>query len=155
MRITLTLAIFTIVGSFQVHARSLDQGEAICYEIESATNALADFTQTKCLPSSGKAGTLSFILISNAPVFSVETSKKAWLIAAVAAVGKALNSRPRVKADELWFSDVRSMKSYVGYVLPASLAKSLQRNVYSGGIALDGMYSSIQNGLVQKNITRK
>lgn len=155
MRIAKTLVIFTAIFSSLAHAQSADTGEAICYETENATNALAHFTQTKCLPSAGKAGALSLIFISSAPVFSVESSKKAWLIVVVAAAGEILNSKPRLQADELWFSDIRSMKSHIGYVLPATLAKSLQRKVYNGDITLDAMYSSIQSSLVQKIFTKK
>ncbi len=135
-------------------AQSVERGQSICYEVQNAVNALVDYTQTSCLPSGGKAGALSFIVLSSQPVFSVEASKKGWLLVAVASVGKTLNEQPSVKADELWLSDTNLMKSRVAHVFPAALAKSLQRQVYNGQIDLEGMYAAIKKNLVQKTIPK-
>jgi hypothetical protein len=133
-------------------AQSVEKGQSICYEVQNAVNGLVDYTQTSCLPSGGKAGALSFIVISSQPVFSVEASKKGWVLVAVASIGKTLNEQPSVKADELWLSDANQMKSRVAYVLPASIAKSLQRQVYNGQLDLEGMYAAIKKNLVRKTI---
>lgn len=136
-------------------AESLEKGQSICYEVQSAVNSLVDYTQTTCLPGAGKAGALSFIVVSSKPVFSVEASKKGWLLVAVASVGKTLNEQPSVRTDELWLSDSNLMQRRVAYSFPATLAKSLQRRVSNGQIDLEGMYSAIKMNLVQKTIPKK
>jgi len=149
------VAVLAILWSFSVAAQSVEKGQSICYEVQNAVNALVDYTQTSCLPSGGKAGALSFIVLSSQPVFSVEASKKAWLLVVVASIGKSLNEQPSVKTDELWLSDANLMKNRVAHVLPTSLAKSLQRQVYNGQIDLEGMYAAIKKHLVQKTIPKK
>ena len=72
----------------------------------------------------------------------------------VASIGKILNEQPSVKTDEMWLSDTSLMKSRVAYVFSASLAKSLQRQVYNGQIDLEGMYAVIKKNLVQKTISK-
>lgn len=137
-------------------AQSAEKGEALCYQIQNSVNALADFTQTSCLPSAGSTpGSYSFIVLSSNPVFSVEASKKAWLIVAIAAAGDSLNKQSSVKADELWLSDAALMKNRTAHVFPASLAKSLQRRVKNGQLDLEGMYSEIKRNLVQKTVQKK
>jgi hypothetical protein len=79
-------------------SQSAERGQALCYQIEKMVNALVDYTQTSCLPTPGKGqGSQSFILLSSQPVFSVEASKKAWVLVAVAATGDALNKSASVK----------------------------------------------------------
>lgn len=149
------VAVLVVLWSFSVAAQSVETGQSICYEVQNAVNALVDYTQTSCLPSGGKAGALSFIVLSSQPVFSVEASKKAWLLVVVASIGKSLNEQPSVKTDELWLSDANLIKNRVAYVLPTSLAKSLQRQVYNGQIDLEGMFVAIKKNLVQKTIPKK
>lgn len=149
------VAVLVVLWSFSVAAQSVETGQSICYEVQNAVNALVDYTQTSCLPSGGKAGALSFIVLSSQPVFSVEASKKAWLLVVVSSIGKSLNEQPSVKTDELWLSDANLMKNRVAYVLPTSLAKSLQRQVYNGQIDLEGMFVAIKKNLVQKTIPKK
>lgn len=156
MRNTLVLASASaaLFWCLSATAQSVEKGQSVCYEVENAVNALVDYTQTKCLPTGGKAGALSFIVISSEPVFSVEASKKAWVLVAVASIGKTMNNQPSVKVDELWLSDVNQMKGRVAHVIPMSLAKSLQRQAYDGQIDLDGMYAAIKKNLVQKTVAK-
>jgi hypothetical protein len=149
------VAVVAFIWSLSATAQPVEKGQSICYEVQNAVNALVDYTQTSCLPSAGKAGALSFIVLSTQPVFSVQASKKGWLLVAVASIGKTLDEQPSVKADELWLSDTNLMKSRVAHVFPASLAKSLQRQVYNGQIDLEGMYAAIKKNLVQKTIPKK
>lgn len=154
MRNALVLAATVLLGSLPAAAQSIEKGQSICYEVQNAVNGLVDYTETKCLPSGGKAGALSFIVISSEPIFSVEASKKAWVLVAVASIGKVLNDQPLIKVDELWLSDVNQMKGRVAYVIPVSLAKSLQWQVYNGQIDLGGMYAAIKKNLVQKTVSK-
>jgi len=137
-------------------AQSSEKVQAMCYQIETTANALVDYTRTSCLPSGGNTpGTYSFILLSSQPVFSVEASKKAWLLGAVAAVGDVLNRNPLVKAEELWLSDSNQMKNRAAYVMPADKARSLQRLVKSDRINLDTMYAEISKSLKRRQIPKK
>ena len=137
-------------------AQSAEKGQAMCYQIEKTINALVDYTQTSCLPTGAKQkNAYSFILLSSQPVFSVEPSKKAWLLVAVAAVGDILNKSESVKAEELWLSDVNLMKNRVAHVFPAPLSKSLQRRVKAGQLGVEAMYSEISKNLTQKSIPKK
>jgi hypothetical protein len=106
------------------------------------------------LPSAGKGEAFSFVVISDKPVFSVEASKKAWLLVVVASFGKTLNEQPSTLVDELLLSDINSIKNHVVYVFPVSLAKSLQRQIYNGQIDLEGMYAAIKKNLIQKIISK-
>src|SRR3990167_1748830 len=136
----IVIAVVLILGAFSVFAihqaysdgetisasvQSIEKGQSICYEIQNYVNALMDNTQTSCLPSGGKEGALSFIVISSEPIFSIESAKKAWLLVVVGAFGKTLNDQPSIKVDELWLSDINQMKERVAFVLRANLAKSL------------------------------
>lgn len=143
-----------IFWSLSAEAQSVEKGQSICYEVQNAVNTLVDYTQTSCLPSAGKDEAFSFIVISSKPVFSVEASKKAWLLVVVASFGKTLNEQPPIKVDELLLSDTNLMKGRIAHVFPASLAKSLQRQVYNGQIDLEGMYAVIKKNLVQKTISK-
>jgi len=154
MRNVLVVAATVLFWSLSANAQSVEKGQSVCYEVQNAVNGLVDYTETKCLPTGGKAGALSFIVISSEPVFSVEASKKAWVLVAVASIGKTLNDQPSLKVDELWLSDVNQMKSRIAHVMPVSLAKSLQRQVYNGQIDLDGMYAAIKKSLVRKTVSK-
>lgn len=132
-----TLTFTALAGPAPAQPQSPEKGQALCYQIEKVVNALVDYAQTSCLPTAGRSpGTHSFILISSKPVFSVEASKKGWLLVAVAATGDALNKSASVKADELWLSDANEMKSRTAYVLPAALARSLQQQIKGDKISL-------------------
>jgi hypothetical protein len=133
-------------------AQSVENGQSICYEVQNAVKRLVDYTQTSCLPSGGQVGTLSLVVISSHPVFSVDASKKGWLLVAVASIGQSLNEQPSVNVDELWLSDANQLKSRVAFVLPASLATSLHRQVYNGQVDLERMSAAIKKNLVRKTI---
>lgn len=157
MRPLIAILIFTALAApTQALPQSPEKGQAMCYQIEKMVNALVDYTQTSCLPTAGKSpGTHSFILISSKPVFSVEASKKGWLLVAVTATGDALNKNASVKADELLLSDANQMKSRTAYVLPAALARSLQQQIKSNKIGLESMYSQISSNLSQRSIPNR
>jgi len=157
MRILIAIIVLSVVTTpLSALSQSTEKGQALCYQIEKTVNALVDYTQTSCIPSAGKnPGTHSFILLSSKPVFSIEASKKAWILVAVAATGDALNKNASVRAEELWLSDATQMKSRTAYVMPAPLAKSLQRRVKGEQITLDGMYSEIIRNLSQRSIPKR
>ena len=134
--------------------QQLDTATAVCYGVQTSTNTLVTYTETMCIPSPGKEGASSFLVISSEPVFSAEASKKAWLLVVVAVIGKEMNDRPTFRGDEVWVSDVNQTKARVAYVLPTSLTKSLQSRAYNGQIDLDQMYAEITRNLVRKTVSR-
>ncbi len=137
-------------------AQSAQKGLSICEHIEKNINVLVDYTRTSCFPSSGNVrGAYSFIIISSKSVFSIEASKKAWLLVAVASVGDALNKDDSVKADELWLSDANLMKDRVAYVMPVGTAKSLQRQIRANQITLEAMYTQILKCLTRRTIRKR
>jgi len=137
-------------------SQSTESGRALCYEIEKTINALVDYTQTSCIPTRGKApGSYSFILLSSQPVFSVEASKKGWVIVAVGASGDVLNRNASVAVEELWLSDAAQTKSRTAYVVPASVAKTRQRRAKANQITLDGLYAEITKNLSRRSVPRK
>ena len=154
--VSVSLVAAAIGFSSTTVAQPAEKGQALCYQIEKIVNALVDYTQTACVPSAGKSpGAFTFILISSKPVFASEASKKAWVLVAVAASGDALNKNASVKAEELWLSDANEMKSRTAYVMPAALAKSLQRRIKADQITLDTMYSEVSKNLSQRNIPKR
>lgn len=135
-------------------AQSADVGMSICYAAEKTINGLVDYTNTNCLPSAGRAGAQSFLVISDEPVFSNAASKKGWVIVVVGAIGKAMNARSTLKGDELWMSDMKQTANRVAYVIPVSLAKSLQRRIYNEEITLEQFYAEVQKNMVRKTVPK-
>jgi hypothetical protein len=84
---------------------------------------------------------------------SVRHSKKAWLVAVVLSIGKAMNDQPDVKAGELYVADA-NMETHVAYFLPIDLARSLQKEVSAGQMKLGAMYEEIQKNLVRKALPK-
>jgi hypothetical protein len=149
------LIILTMLPSLST-AQENHKGAAICNQIAIEVNTVIDWTQTLCIAARGKQpGAYSFIVTSTQPVFSAEASKKAWLLMAVAFAGKNLNESPSVKAEELWLSDANLVKNRTAYILPARVAKLLQRQVKSDKITLDGMYSEVSKNLGRRAFSDK
>ena len=99
-----------------------DPSDTFCNTIQSQINVLADFTDTTCLPSKGgRTGTVSFLIISDKPIFSSEKRKKVWLLVSCSAAGSQLNKERSLAADELWFSDIENTRQRVAYTVPAAL----------------------------------
>ena len=93
LRISVLIALCFVSLSTPALSQTMEKGQSACFQIEKIVNAIVDYTQTTCVPIvATSTRTNSFILISSQPVFSVEASKKAWLIVAVAATGDVLNS---------------------------------------------------------------
>jgi hypothetical protein len=117
-------------------------------------DTLVDYTDTVCLPTSvASSSGVSFMLISEKPVFSVEASKKAWLLVGLGAIGYVLNEkRPDLKAGEAVFSDGERLKSRTGYFVEVSVLKSLQRRVKSGAISVESAYAELMKNLREKHV---
>ena len=108
-----------------------------------------DYTKTACSPAGGSEGAFSFVVLSSEPIFSVEATRKPWLVAVVLSIGKAMNDQPDTKPGELYLADA---KARVAYFLPINIAKSLQNAVGTGQMKLGAMYKEIQKNLGRKEL---
>jgi hypothetical protein len=88
----------------------------LCEDMAVKVNALVDYTSTKCIPNLSPKGT-NFIFLSEQPVFSVEPSKKAWVIVVVLSVGRTLNDKPSYRADKILVADASMVPQKHFYVL--------------------------------------
>ena len=141
------LTMFLVAGHLVVNP------QAICDGVQGYVNMLVDYTKTTCIPADASDDTFNFLVLSSEPIFSVKDSKKAWLVAVVLSIGKAMNDQPDVKAGELYVADA-NLKTNVAYFLPVDLAKSLQKEVSAGQMKLEAMYEEIQRNLVRKALPK-
>lgn len=149
--------IFGIIFLFRfAFAYEVGKGLELCWDIQNYINILVDYTTTKCIPSRAeKKDVVSFILISEKPVFSSEDAKKAWLLVVVGAVGKVMNDRPNIEGDEVIVSDVNLTRQYRYYSFPVNLAKNLQGQLYRNEISLDRCYTDLTRKMNFKKIEPK
>lgn len=147
--------VFMLLSSNSYAEDETYKAEALCSRVVTEVNIMIEWTKTVCIPTRGKKpGAYSFIIISAQPVFSADKSKKGWLLVVAASIGKNLNKIP-LNAEELWLSDAYLTKSYVTHILPAHIAKSLQRQIKADQITLDMMYSEISKNLTRKAVSKK
>jgi hypothetical protein len=139
--------LFLIAGQLVVNP------QAICDGVQGYVNMLVDYTKTTCIPADVSDDTFTLLVLASEPIFSVKDSKKAWLVAVVLSVGKAMNDQPDVKAGELYVADA-NMETDVAYFLPIELAKSLQKEVSAGQRKLQAMYEEIKKHLVRKELPK-
>jgi hypothetical protein len=138
---------FTAVG-----ASVEERGKSFCDELEKKLDAFVDYTRTACIPTRGSGEHHSFILISEQPVFSVDVSKKGWVIGIVGLAVSILNQNTSLKAEELWLNDVDQMKARTAYFMPASLAGSLQRRAKADQSTFEALYAEALGGLKRQTI---
>jgi hypothetical protein len=136
----------TVAGAAASNDRSLI-AMGLCSQMERLVNALVDYASTECLPNISDPKSTTFIFIADKPIFSVEASKKAWILVVVAVVGKTLNDESSYSADKILFADVSMVKEKNYYTIRASLAKSLQHKVNSGQMNLATMWSEVTAAL--------
>ncbi len=149
-RVLLGVLCFVMV-LMSVSAQSPQTAMSMCRQIENDINLMAPLPKITCSPGTGTANrSLFFIIVASRPVFAVESSKKAWLIYVVAAVGKQLNDNGAVIAEEVAVSDATLMQDRVAFTLSADLVKSLQTRVRTGQMNFDDMYLEIQRNLKRK-----
>ena len=125
--------------------------QAICDEVQKYVNALVDYTKTACTTGNTGDGSLSFVILSSEPIFSVAATKKPWLLAVALSIGKALNDQPDLKPGELYVLD-GDLKSRLAYAIRVDIVKSLQKSVSTGHMKLDAMYEEIERNLSPKSI---
>jgi hypothetical protein len=123
--------------------------QAICTEVQGYVNMLVDYTKTACSPAGASEGPFSFVVLSSEPIFSVEATRKPWLLAVVLSIGKAMNDQPDTQPGELYLADA---KARVAYFLPINIVKSLQNAVATGQMKLGTMYEEIQKALGRKEL---
>lgn len=129
-----------------------DRGKAFCYELEKKLNYIVDYTRTACIPTVGAGNQYSFILISEQPVFSVETSKQGWVIGIVGVAGSLMNQDSSLKVDKLVLSDANQMKQRVAYSMSATAAKSMQRRAKADQLTFDQLRTEAMSSLRRQAI---
>src|SRR5579864_7324683 len=148
--VAFAVSICTLVtGSFSRAAVSDQEAlvaMGLCSEMEGYVNSLVDFSTTKCIPEFDKLG-VNFIFVTEKPLFSVESAKKAWLITVVGAYGKTLSERGNYKVDSLYLADAEMAKVVSYQTMKGSVAKELSRKVRAGEIDLNAMYARILSSL--------
>ena len=148
------LILFSVV-TFHVSAIQADEAleaSGLCYKIQNFINALAKYTDTLCIPGLGQEGVI-FLLLSKEPIFSVEASKKAWLVVTVGAVGKVMNMHQTIKASEVYVSDMNLMKNRLGFKYPVDLAKRLQQQAAEAQLEIDEFYGQLNRALASADIS--
>lgn len=124
------------------------KAEGLCAEVTRYLNALVDYTDTTCLPAaSSNTGRIDLILISSQPLFSVEPSKKGWLIGVAGVVGKVMSDHTQMKLEEIWVTDTRLIAKRRAFKFPAALAQKLQRETKGGEITLEQLYDQLSGAL--------
>ncbi len=144
MRIfTFTLVLLASAMMFRPAIADAQALEAIriCNKMVKQIDLLVEYTKTLCVPAQGRNG-MSFFFVSQVPIFSIEASKKWWLLVVAGVFGETFNANA-MKSDEVAFSDVSMVKSGLYFRIPAKTARTLQRRVLNGEITLDSMYEQI------------
>ncbi len=149
------IAVALVLFPVFAHPQDITAAKGICYDSERLMNLLVDFTETKCIPArTPNKETLSLLIVSSQPIFAVESAKKGYLLAAVGALGYTLNSNPKTKVDEVWFSDVQNVKKLKVWMVSVDLLRSLQRRIKSDNLTLKQGWSELSRSLSAKNISR-
>lgn len=130
------------------------EAAGLCHNTENLMNALIDYTSTKCFPGSDH-GAISFVLVSEKPIFSAKASKKGWLVVTVGAVGKTMNEHPKIKSSDVFVSDMNLMKDRKGYKYPIALARKLQRQASADQIEIEELYKQLDKALVPFSVPLK
>lgn len=151
---TSVLLIALVLSAAPLPADESVETAGLCRQIEKFINALAHDTRTQCLPSSDH-GALSFILISENPIFSAEASKKAWLIVTVGAVANVMRGHTNIKSADVLVSDTNMMKKRRGYKYSIALATRLQQQTKAHQIGLEELYQQLNLALTATAIPRK
>lgn len=134
-------------------AKEAREAAGLCENIESFINARVKYTHTTCLPVV-EHGAVNFLLISEKPVFSVDSLKKAWLIWTVGAVGTVMNAHQNIKSSDVFLSDTKMRENRKSYKYPIALAKTLQRQAIADQIDIEDLYEQLNSVLVPVPIPR-
>jgi hypothetical protein len=144
------LGLFLLASTWHSAAQSADV-ERFCIRTAQNIDTLASTFRTTCLPTAGqKPGFNSALFIANAPIFSAEKSKKAFLVVACVAAGGEMNKTAGYKLSELWFTDVDNAKREIAFSVPAGECKVMQSQVHAGKLSLDDMYARLNTKLTQR-----
>jgi hypothetical protein len=83
MRQALCALVLSSVVTLHVSVIQADEAleaSGLCYKIQNFINALANYTDTLCIPALGQQG-VTFLLLSKEPIFQAKPQKKhGWLL---------------------------------------------------------------------------
>ena len=125
-------------------SESIDRlaAKGLCSEMSDIINTLADFSQTQCLPAQSSNG-MDFVFVTEKPVFAVESAKKIWLLAMMAAVGFILNDNPEYQAGTISVTDVPTLAKKTYYSISAQTLKELQGKLKRNELDLTGAWNKL------------
>jgi hypothetical protein len=113
----------------------------LCREIVATVNAVADFTETLCLPSRDPEG-ISLVLISSQPVFAIEAAKRAWLMTSVGTVASVL-AEAGTKTHLLILTDAEASRDGRFFAIAPPVAQDLLRQARAGALGPEQYYERI------------
>ncbi|WP_427914820.1 hypothetical protein ACPWT1_07885 [Ramlibacter sp. MMS24-I3-19] len=129
------------------------QVDDFCYAVARDVETIEARFQSMCAPSNADKPIKSALLIAQQPIFDDDDSRKVYLIAACAAIGRELSRRPKLRMSDIWLSDAQHVKIRTAYVLPAQQCRFLQAKVHAGSMSLEQMYEQIRANLVERNVS--
>jgi hypothetical protein len=129
-----------------VFAKEAREARGLCDNIERFINSRVKYTHTECVPMV-KHGAVSFLLISDKPVFLDASLKKAWLIWTTGAVGTLMNAHQTIKGADVFVSDMQMRENKKSYKYPIALAKTLQEQTMADQMDVEDLYEQLKNAL--------
>jgi len=146
----IAFAFFLAVGVFRTSLAASNDDALIamglCEDMDYYINKVADFTETKCIPALDDKGN-NFIFVSLKPVFSVESSEKAWVLVVSASFGREFNKKANYKVGSLYLADMTMVPTLNYSVLSGELAKELQKQMYDGQIEPEAAWARIVSSM--------
>ena len=121
-------------------------GLLLCAKIERNVRALIDWTTTECQFGTNADGGFDLILVSSQPVFSVEASRKAWMLVAIAATAEATRTSS-TRTGQLVMTDRNLVADRKGYAIDTAAARSIQGRMKRDELALDDALAEIGDAL--------
>jgi hypothetical protein len=119
----------------------VEPGRDLCRDIAATVNAVADFTETLCLPSRDPEG-MSLVLISSQPVFAIEKAKRAWLITSVGTVASVLKDAD-TRTHLLILTDAEASRAGRVFSIAPPVALDLSRQAREGRLSPEQFYDGI------------
>ncbi len=140
---TSVLFLLSLVAMPRVGAavEPLEPGRGLCQDITATVNAVADFTETLCLPSRDLDG-MSLVLISSQPVFAIEAAKRAWLITSIGTVASILQDTG-ARTHLLILTDAEASQAGRVFSIASPVALDLSRQAREGRLSPGQFYDGI------------
>ena len=131
------------------------RGVDLCLELEHLLNRHVPYTVTRCIPSVNPDDSLSFMVVSGKPIFSIYAAKKAWLSSVVLMLGRPLNQQQNLMVDQVYVSDAALMAKHEAFCFPASIAKDLQLRSETTAMSQQALYQEAAEALRKHTLSNE